>query len=65
MQIPSLKLLLKKNKINALGQYPIYLRITANRKTTFITTGHAVGEKYWDEKNESVKESHKLHKQIN
>jgi site-specific recombinase XerD len=65
MQIPSLKLLLKKNKQNALGQYPIYLRITANRKTTFITTGHAIGEKYWDEKNESVKESHKLHKQIN
>lgn len=65
MQKASIKLLLKNNKKNALGKYPIYLRITANRKTTFVSTGHFILKHLWDEKNEMVKPSHALHEQIN
>lgn len=65
MQRASVKLLLKKNKKNALGKYPIYLRITANRKTSFISTGVFIDKSMWDEKNEMVKESHKEHEYIN
>lgn len=65
MQRASVKLLLKKNKKNALGKYPIYLRITSNRKTSFISTGHFIEKNQWDEKNELVKESNKQCEFIN
>jgi site-specific recombinase XerD len=65
MQKASVKLLLKLNKKNALGKYPIYLRITTNRKTSFISTGHFIEKNQWDEKTESVKESNKNHDHIN
>jgi site-specific recombinase XerD len=65
MQRASVKLLLKENKKNALGKYPIYLRITTNRKTSFISTGHFIYKNQWDEKTESVKESHVLYEEIN
>jgi integrase/recombinase XerD len=57
MQRASVKLLLKKNKKNALGKYPIYLRITSNRKTSFISTGFYIEKNQWDPKTESVKET--------
>lgn len=65
MQRASVKLLIKKNKKNALGKYPIYLRITSNRKTSFISTGHFIEKNQWDEKNELVKESNKQYEFIN
>ncbi len=65
MQKASVKLLIKENKKNALGKYPIYLRVTANRKTSFISTGYFVSKSQWDEKNELVKSSNVLYEQIN
>jgi integrase/recombinase XerD len=65
MQKASVKLLLKKNKQNSLGKYPIYLRITSNRKTSFISTSFFVEKNQWDEKTESVKETHRDHEHIN
>jgi site-specific recombinase XerD len=65
MQKHSVKLLLKKNKINELGQMPIYLRVTVNRKTSFTSTGYSIPPKMWDANLELVKEAHKLHAQIN
>lgn len=65
MQRATVKLLLKENKKNALGKYPIYLRITANRKTSFISTGHFISKAQWDEKNEAVKSSNVLYEEIN
>jgi integrase/recombinase XerD len=65
MQKASVKLLLKKNKQNSLGKYPIYLRITSNRKTSFISTSFFVEKTQWDEKTESVKETHRDHEHIN
>jgi site-specific recombinase XerD len=65
MQAASVKLLLKNNKQNSLGKYPIYLRITANRKTSFVSTGFYIEKNQWDERSESVKQSHKEHEHIN
>jgi site-specific recombinase XerD len=65
MQAASVKLLIKKNKKNSLGKYPIYLRITANRKTSFVSTGFFIEKNQWDERTESVKESNRDHEHIN
>src|SRR5690349_18562611 len=65
MQKYTVKLLLKKNKKNKVGQYPIYLRITANRQTSFISTGRYIPLKLWDEKAEQVRETHPLAGEIN
>jgi integrase/recombinase XerD len=65
MKKASVKILLKKNKEDELGKTPIYIRITANRKTSFISTGHKIQKRYWDEKNEMVKDVHKYADQIN
>jgi integrase len=65
MQRFSVKLLLKKNKKNKLGQYPIYIRTVIDRKSTFISTSHLVVPSQWDAKNERVKESHFNHSEIN
>lgn len=65
MQKHSVKLLLKTNKKNELGQTPIYLRIIKDRKVVFISTGYAIPERLWDAKNELVKEGYAFYKQIN
>lgn len=52
----SVKAVLKKNK-KADGTYPIVIRITKDRKTSFIALGHFVAESDWDAKNQKVKKS--------
>lgn len=52
----SVKAVLRKNK-KADGTYPIAIRITKDRKTTFIALGHFVAESDWDNKNQQVKKS--------
>lgn len=61
----SVKLLLYTHQPNGQGQYPIYIRITINRKQSYISTGHFIVEKYWDRKAEQVRESHMLASTIN
>jgi site-specific recombinase XerD len=61
----SVKLLLYIHQPNGQGQYPIYIRITINRKQAYIATGHFIVEKYWDKKAEQVRESHLLAGTIN
>jgi site-specific recombinase XerD len=51
-------LVLKINKANPQGLLPIYIKITINRKESYISTGHYIHEKYWDEKSKNVKSSH-------
>lgn len=43
---------------NAKGQYPIYIRITINRKQSYIATGHFIDPKMWDKKTEQVRAGH-------
>jgi len=53
----SVKIVLrKKQKKNE--TFPLAIRITKDRKTSFIYTGQYIHEKDWDETNERVKKSH-------
>ncbi|MBS1658114.1 MAG: site-specific integrase [Bacteroidetes bacterium] len=40
--------LLKTNKLNQLGECPIYIRIIKDRKARFVSTGFYIDPKYWD-----------------
>ena len=53
----SIKITLRK-KANKEGLYPLAIRITQNRKTTFIYTGIYLDKRHWDEKNKKVKKSY-------
>jgi site-specific recombinase XerD len=50
------KLILWKHDPNKHGHLPIYLRITIDRKTRYISTGRYVPKIMWDEKNQRIKE---------
>lgn len=47
------------------GEYPIYLRITNNRKHKYISTGVSVLEKHWNPEREKVRRSHDNYKTLN
>lgn len=53
---------IRKNKRN---QMPIYLRITFNRKTRYVSTGIKLEEKHWNELKEEVRKSHPAEKVYN
>ena len=53
----SVKIVLRK-KQNKDGTYPIALRITKDRKSTYVYLGHSIRETDWDSKNCKVKKSH-------
>jgi len=59
-----LHLILRKPDPNPKGQYPIYVKITINRLTSYLATGEFIFEKQWDEKEEQVK-NHPLEVHIN
>jgi integrase len=61
----SVVLLLYMHRPNDKGQYPIYIRITINRKQSYLSTGYYLEPKYWDAKGERVKETHMLAGTIN
>lgn len=65
MQRASVKLLLKENKINELGQMPIYLRTTVKRKSSYSSTGYWIQPKHWDPALEQVKPALSTHEEIN
>ncbi|MEX2347700.1 MAG: site-specific integrase [Balneolaceae bacterium] len=47
------------------GEYPIYLRITSNRKNKYISTGLSVSEKDWNFRDEKFRRSHRNYKALN
>ena len=53
----SIRVLLR-NKPNKVNQYPIVIRITKDRKSTYTYLGHYINKKQWDEENRRVKKSH-------
>lgn len=61
----SVRLKLITHKTNNDGHSPIYVRITIDRKTSYISTGYHIHPKLWDDKNQQVKESHPLASVIN
>jgi integrase len=64
MQKHTIKLVLRKDKKNKQG-HPIYIRITIDRKSSFISTGYYIHKTLWDERNERVKDSHPSAEKIN
>jgi site-specific recombinase XerD len=61
----SVNLILKKNKENAKGLIPIYLRIIINRQPRFISTGHYIPPKFWNDSEERVKDEYAFAGEIN
>lgn len=45
-------------KSNRDGKFPIVVRITKDRKSTFLYSGYYIDKKYWDKKNRTVKKSY-------
>ena len=54
-----------RKKKNAQNLYPVTIRITKDRKTSFISTGQFIDQKFWDFKNRRVKKSHPNASRIN
>lgn len=53
----SIKVILRK-KQNKQGEYPLVLRITKDRHSSYLYTGQYIDIKYWDESNRTVRKSH-------
>jgi integrase/recombinase XerD len=53
----SIQAVLRKKK-NAQGLYPIAIRITKDRKSTYLFTGQYINLKDWDDQQKKVKKSH-------
>lgn len=47
-----------RKKQNQQGLFPVCIRITVNRKSTFIYTGYYIKEENWDDKLKKVKKNH-------
>lgn len=54
----TVKLLLWKHDPNPQGHLPIYIRVVIQRQIKYIATGHFLADKYWDDKNQLVKDGH-------
>jgi len=53
----TVRAVLRKKK-NKAGLCPISIRITKDRKSSFVSTGQYINEKHWDIRNRAVKKSH-------
>ncbi len=47
-----------RKKQNQQGQFPIAIRITKDRKSSFLHTGQYIDHKFWDEENRKVRKGH-------
>jgi integrase len=53
----SIKVILR-NKPNKDGLYPLVIRITKNRKSSYLYIGHYIDQKHWNEAERKVRKSH-------
>lgn len=60
----SIKVVLRKKK-NKAGLFPLAIRITENRKSSFISTGIYLDSNHWNEAASQVKKSHPNHFKLN
>ena len=54
----TIKVVLRKQKTNKAGLAPLWLRVTKNRKTKFISLNIRLESKYWDEGKQRVRGSY-------
>lgn len=56
---------LRKDKERANGECPIYLRITQNRKSRYVSSGIYILPKHWNEEKEVIRKTHKNSDSLN
>ncbi|MEX2632629.1 MAG: site-specific integrase [Balneolales bacterium] len=61
----TLNFTLKTNKQKRDGTIPVYLRITENRRSRFISTGVSLHEKHWNPNQQQVRKSHPSYQAYN
>lgn len=61
----TINFILRTDRVNPRGEAPIYIRITHNRKSSYLKLGIAVQEKYWNEEKQRVRRSHDSYKKLN
>ncbi len=61
----TVKIILKKNKAKSLTQIPLYLRVTKDRKSNYVSLGHKVSEKSWDDDRQRVNAKHPNSSRLN
>ncbi len=61
----SVKLVHRTSKTNAKGEAPVYLRITIEGKSTFVSTGVAISPRHWNAAKEEVRSSHSIADALN
>ena len=54
-----------RRKPNNAGLFPLSIRITKDRKSSYLYIGQYIDGKYWDSKNRKVKKSHPNSKRLN
>ncbi|MFL1013229.1 tyrosine-type recombinase/integrase [Flavisericum labens] len=54
-----------RRKPNSAGLFPLAIRLTKDRKSSYLYTGQYIDEKYWDSKHSKVKKSHPNSKRLN
>jgi integrase/recombinase XerD len=61
----STKLVMRQDKADSDGRCPIFVRVTVDRKTSYLFTGVNVKPKNWSESKQSIKNGHASHVQDN
>jgi integrase/recombinase XerD len=61
----SIKLILRKNKLDKSGESPLYLRVIKDRKTKFISLSLKLNPNEWDEDRQKVKKNHSNSTRLN
>ncbi|OAN62435.1 hypothetical protein A8B79_02470 [Balneola sp. EhC07] len=61
----SFHLYLRSDSPRKNGEYPIYLRITSNRKHKYLSTGISVFQKHWNSDKEVIRKTHPSYKALN
>ena len=61
----SIKLILRKNKLDKSGEAPLYLRVIKDRKTKFISLSLKLDPNQWDEDKQKVKKNHSNSARLN
>ncbi len=54
----SVKIILRTDRTNSRKEHPLWLRVTKNRKSNYITLDIELSSEQWDEKNLRVRKSH-------
>ena len=65
LDMASIKLILRNDKVGKDGEAPLYLRLIKDRKTKFISLGVRLVPNEWDEDKQRVKKNHSNSARIN